>query len=231
MIEDQLADPPLPRYHDLTGQVFSRLTVLSYEGKRNHDSLWLCRCSCGKEKTIRYSGLVRGKSTSCGCYRREVHAKRRERPEGHQRTQSNPLWRIWSSMKTRCYNHRNPSYRNYGMKGIKMCQRWLDSFDAFVDDMGPRPEGASIDRIDVNGDCTPENCHWASRFVQAANTRRVLKFDWKGENLCLTEICRRENVSYHSVYFTWRKYDSLESCIEAIRSKGKTFKERANIQK
>lgn len=227
MTEDQLEDPSLPRYHDLTSQVFSRLTVLSYAGKRGHDSLWLCRCSCGKEKKVRYSGLTRGSTTSCGCYRAEVHAKRRERPEGHQRTNKNPLCRIYYSMLTRCYNERNPGYRNYGAKGIKVCQRWRDSFDAFVDDMGPRPDGASIDRIDVYGDYEPDNCRWASRLTQASNTRRVLKFRWKGKESCLTDICRFENVDYHSVYFSYPRFPSLGDCIAAVRSDGKTFKERS----
>jgi len=160
MTEDQLEELPLPRYHDLTGQVFSRLTVLSYEGRASHDSIWLCRCSCGKEKKVRYSGLTRGSTTSCGCYRAEVHAKRRERPEGHQRTNKNPLCRIYYSMLTRCYNERNPGYRNYGAKGIKVCQRWRDSFDAFVDDMGPYPAGTRLARLNPSIDFTPDNCFW-----------------------------------------------------------------------
>lgn len=216
-----------PRYYDLTGNTYGRWTVLSYAGTRIKESLWLCRCSCGKEKIVRYQGLVKGTSTSCGCYRNEYHAKRRERPPGHERTVNNLLHRIYMSMKTRCYNHRNPNYARYGAKGVRICQRWLDSFDAFVDDMGPRPDGASIDRIDVYGDYEPDNCRWASRLTQASNTRRILKFRWKGKESCLTEICRFENVDYHSVYFSYPRFPSLGDCIAAVRSDGKTFKERA----
>lgn len=219
--------PPLPRYLDITGLVFGRLTALSHAGTKNGASLWLCQCSCGKRKVIRYCGLSRGSSTSCGCYRREVHANRRQRPVGHLRTQANRMWRIYMSMRTRCYNERHPTYKNYGANGIRVCQRWLDSFDAFVDDMGIAPDGHSLDRIDNYGPYCPENCRWADNFAQASNRRNSPKFHWKGQRLNITQICRLENVDYYPVYNTWRGYDSLENCIEAVRATGRPFKERA----
>lgn len=212
-----------PRYYDLTGKVFSRLTIISYAGKAGKESLWNCRCSCGTEKVIRYNSLMSGSTTSCGCYRREA-----ARSKGHQgpykRMQSNPLYRIWQSMKTRCYNEKNPNYARYGAKGVRICQRWLDSFNAFVDDMGPPPEGGSIDRINPNGDYSPENCRWADRFTQSQNQRRIKYHQWKGESLCLTEICRRENVDYYQVYFA---LDEGKPIADAVQKATKPFKERA----
>ena len=216
-----------PRYNDISGQVFGRLTALSYAGTKGHGSLWVCSCSCGKVKTIKYASLTRGTSTSCGCYRREVHANRRMRPEGHQRTQKNRMWRIYVSMKTRCYNERHPTYKNYGARGVKVCQRWLNSFDAFVDDMGVPTQPLSIDRIDGSGNYTPENCRWSDRRTQSSNRRNSPKFDWKGQKLNITQICRLENVDYYPVYNTWMMYDTLEGCVEATRARGRTFKERS----
>lgn len=225
---EEIIEQPLPRYHDLTGKVFGRLTVISYAGKSKKESLWNCRCKCGIEKVIRYNGLTRGKSTSCGCYRKEAIKARNPRAKGHERTFSNPLYRIWQSMKTRCYNERNPNYARYGAKGIRICQRWLDSFDAFVDDMGHPPEGCSIDRIDPYGDYTPENCRWATRMAQSQNQKRTRFYQWQGESLCLTEVARRANVDYFQVYWALIAGKSIE---EAIKSATKPFKERAKGSK
>lgn len=217
-------DPPLPRYHDITGKIFGRLTILSYAGKAGKESIWLSRCKCGVEKVVRYNGLTRGATTSCGCYRREVHAKRRARPKGHERTFKNPLYRIWQSMKTRCYNEKNPNYARYGAKGVRICQRWLDSFDTFVDDMGMPPEGHSIDRIDPYGDYSPENCRWATRLIQSQNQKRTRFYQWQGESLCLTEVARRANVDYYQVYWAVFAGKSID---EAVQSITKPFTERA----
>ena len=217
------------RYYDLTGLVFGRWQVLSYEGKANKESLWRCRCECGVEKVVRYKGLTGGTSRSCGCLRREIHRSRHPvREVGHERGKSNPLWGIYQSIKTRCYNVKNANYANYGARGIGMCDRWRDNFDAFVDDMGERPEGASVDRIDNDGWYSPENCRWANRFEQAKNTRKVRLVTWKGVEICLTEVARLENVDYFQLYWA-----HLRGCEigEAVAGISKPFRERAGRSK
>ena len=105
-----------------------------------------------------------------------------------------------------------------------MCDRWRDSFDAFVEDMGERPEGASVDRIDNEGGYSPENCRWANRFEQAKNTRKVIRVNWKGSELCLTEVARLENVDYFQLYGAHVKGVPIEKAVGDIT---KPFRERA----
>ena len=218
--------PRHPHFKDLTGMSFGRLTPLYYAGRGKHCSKWVCSCSCGTVKTISYTALMQGYAKSCGCYQKEVQANRR-RPKGYERDKKNRMFRIWGAMKTRCYNERHATYRAYGARGVKVCQRWLDNFDNFVNDMGIPTGRLSIDRIDPNGDYTPENCRWADGITQANNKRNSVKFEWKGERLSLSQICRMENVDYSSVYNSWRSRGDLEWAIKLTKWKALPFKERA----
>jgi hypothetical protein len=155
----------------LSGQKFGNWTVI---GKKPVQKIlpdgtkriyWLCRCVCGKQREVYITSLKRGKSTSCGCVggipRHEFHGMAKKIPE----------YRVWMGMRERCNNPNNVGYRYYGQLGVTVCKRW-DSFSAFMEDMGPRPEGLTLDRIDPFGNYEPNNCRWASRKVQAKNKRK-----------------------------------------------------------
>lgn len=156
---------------DLTGQRFGRFTVVRRsDGARGRGCSirWICKCDCGTEKPVLADSLISGRSKSCRCLSIEITSAKRT-THGLTKTREH---RIWSAMKTRCSNEKAKCWPNYGGRGISVCERWRHSFEAFLADMGPCPDGHSIDRIDVNGNYEPSNCRWADSVTQGRNQRR-----------------------------------------------------------
>lgn len=153
---------------NLSGKVFGRLTVIGRNGSDKHcNALWLVDCECGKRKTVGGDGLRKGVIVSCGCYGAEQRLKANTSHGMWRRTE----YRIWADMLQRCNNDKQPVYQNYGARGISVCDRW-DTFENFYEDMGDRPSlKYSLDRIDNDGDYTPDNCRWATNLQQSFNKR------------------------------------------------------------
>jgi hypothetical protein len=153
---------------DLTQKRFGRLLVVKNTGTVKHGAhYWLCRCDCGTEKEISGRLLRKGETTSCGCKARELSSRRRLR-HGMSETRK---YSCWLAMKRRCTNEGGDHWYLYGGRGITVCDRWMNSFEAFYADMGPCPPGCTIERKNVNGHYEPSNCCWLPADKQSANRR------------------------------------------------------------
>jgi len=161
---------PAPNKANLTGEKFNRLTVIEEYGRdKNKKVVWLCKCDCGNTLHVITEKLRSGNTKSCGCIRSEkliakntIHGKRHLRE-----------YTVWINMKKRCYSEKCKQYKDYGGRGIIVCQEWINDFDKFISDMGLSPTRKhSIDRIDNDGNYTSENCQWSTRFQQHRNTSR-----------------------------------------------------------
>jgi hypothetical protein len=161
-------------FKNLSGMKFGRLSIVSYAGMNRHSqSLWLCRCDCGKDKIIRSLTLKNGESTSCGCRQREVVGSMNRTHGCASANNRTPEYRSWKAMWTRCTNRKQKDAKTYIGRGITICKRWK-SFENFLADMGPKPSlKHSIDRYpDNDGNYEPGNCRWATAKEQSSNSRR-----------------------------------------------------------
>jgi hypothetical protein len=175
---------------DLTDKQFGRWTVLSYAGKTPKGvALWLCRCQCGTERVVRGGNLRSGMSTSCWCSK-DTHGM-----------SDTPVYKAWTQMKQRCYNANDPQYHNYGARGITVCDRWRLDFAQFLTDMGERPKGMTLDRIDNNGPYAPDNCRWATDVEQCNNTRVNHVLAWNGRTQTIAQWAKVTGLSYNVIRY------------------------------
>lgn len=197
----------------LVGRKFGRLTITAEQAGHNRkNARVLCLCDCGVTCWRDRGNVRRGATRSCGCYKRERIMPLR-RTHGMFGTAE---YRAWAAIKTRCYNQKSKDFPRWGGRGITVCDRWLHSFMAFYEDMGPRPEGAtSIDRKDSNGPYSPDNCRWATWADQARNTGQNVWVMFGGERTKLVDLAAKYGVRSADLRRRLRLGWSIEKAIGA----------------
>lgn len=184
----------MPKFVDLAGQRFGRLTVTGPYRKR----YWTCVCDCGTSAEVFGGSLTQGLTRSCGCLRNETTAAR-NRANATGQKERLPEFNVWVMMRARCQDPDGKSYDRYGGRGIKVCERWA-SFKAFFEDMGSRPTADhQIDRIDNDGPYSPENCRWATRIEQCNNRSDNRPITYQGVTRTLAEWARETGIKVHTI--------------------------------
>ncbi len=182
---------------DLTGLKFGRWLVLGRAGTRPSGlRYWRCQCECGVLREVYQCSLTKGLSHSCGCWQSYKAAIMHYEHGYASRSHRNPTYTAWASMKARCFNVKNKRYDRYGGRGITICARWHDSFEAFLADMGERPTRYhSLERIDNDGTYSAENCRWATSTEQARNRRSSRLVTFKGETKTIAEWAQTTGIN------------------------------------
>jgi len=194
----------MPRLVDHTGRRFGRLVALRHLGA----SRWLCACDCGNTPTINAVSLVHQGTQSCGCLLREITTARSTKHGHAKRGKNSNIFRRWEHMKQRCSNPNDRDYPRYGGRGIYVCDRWANGdgvrsgFECFLEDMGmPPSKQYSIDRIDVDGPYSPDNCRWATVREQSNNRRNTVMITISGVRKPLSYWCEQYNIDSKTVLY------------------------------
>jgi hypothetical protein len=214
----------MTKHHDLTGLKFGRLTLLEKAGSTpSGQARWLCACDCGGTKIADASQIKRGRTSSCGCLALEQKRQAAQSQcSEYSRTNLYRERKTWENMLARCYNASHVSFKNYGAAGITVCDRWRDSFPAFAKDMGERPAGKTIDRIDGSKGYFLENCRWADKTEQANNRRTNHRIAIDGQTKTIAEWARHYGMSQfviHSrLYQGWSVHDAVTLAVGTRRT-------------
>jgi len=187
----------MPAFIDLSGQKFGILKVKKRTGNINSRTIWVCDCECGNKVKMRSDLLLTGRRKSCGCL-----AKSKNRKSTYRN------YKMWCNIKTRCYNKNSYDYRDYGGRGIHMCDDWLNSYEAFRDwsYKNGYSSKSSIDRINVNGNYEPNNCRFVDIYTQANNKRDNVFFEYDNRNQTLGQWAREYNITYKILWQRVNKY-------------------------
>ena len=196
---------------EMTGKTFGRLTVLRMAQKTALHRRWVCKCACGKEHTVLGTKLRSGESKSCGCGKAELLSASSLK-HGHATRGVTATYRTWSGMISRCTNPVMSNYKNYGGRGITVCDRWR-SFENFCADMGERPDGMSIERLDGNKGYEPDNCVWATKAIQSRNRRNSRKLEMDGVTKNITDWAKEYGIAYSVVHYRLSRGMTLKAAL------------------
>lgn len=186
------------KFIDLTGKKFGKLTVIERTFNKNNSVCWLCLCDCGNYTVVRSDALRQGITKSCSCLQKEIVKKTCKKNFEKHKLSKSRINNIWFNIKQRCYNPNNSKYKNYGGRGITVCQEWQDDFMNFYNwamNNGYQ-EDLTIDRIDVNGNYEPFNCRWVNLKVQQNNRSNNRLIQYQNQIHTLAEWATITNIKY-----------------------------------
>lgn len=207
-------------FNDLTGQRFGRLFVLRRVGNdRKGNAQFLCECGCGNTVVILGWCLSTKHTKSCGCLRKDVMKELMTTHGEGCGEQLTIEYSKWQGMKNRCFSPSYAYYKHYGGRGITVCDRWLHSYPNFLADIGRCPEGLTLDRIDNDGDYTPENCRWATAMEQAGNKSNNRWLTFRGRTQILMDWVREWGISHSTLKYRLKKGHSMEEIFNYHNSK------------
>lgn len=198
---------------NLTGQSFGRLTVIEKATKRcnGQSAMWICKCDCGNTIVVRSGDLRSGKTKSCGCLRKEItSAKRKTHGKSNSR-----LFSIWCAVKKRCMCETDKQYKDYGGRGITICDEWKDDFQTFYDwaVSNGYEEHLTIDRIDVNGNYEPFNCKWSTEKEQSNNKRNNRLLTFNGKTQTLKQWSDETGIQPETIHYRLKRGWDLERAL------------------
>ena len=212
------------KFVDLTGQKFNKLTVISRVESRRQPSgklvtYWKCKCECGKTTEVKACDLKNGHTVSCGCshiQQAKQQAKTMSKNNILHGKSNTRLYHIYNGMFNRCYKEKHKFYKNYGGRGIKICDEWLNNFMTFYNWAinNDYQDNLTIDRINNDGNYEPNNCRWQTIKEQANNRRTNQMYEYKGKKQSLKEICNELHLNYTTIWKRIKKGMSLEEAIK-----------------
>lgn len=213
-------------FKDITGQTFSRLTAIKRSGSKDGKATWICRCKCGEEVVVSGKQLRSGKTKSCGCLNSENTSARNFKHGMAARDNKHPLYGSWCRIKQRCHNPSCSDYYLYGAEGIKVCDRWRDSFENFRDDIlseiGPKQDKTSLDRFPNKcGNYEPGNVRWGTDEMQANNKRNNVTASLNGKTMTVSQWSRDLGVSSGSIHSRikrgWTPEEAVSTSIRPVK--------------
>jgi hypothetical protein len=210
------------KFINIAGNKYGKLTAISYQGNDKHGkAVWLCRCECGNEKFFVGCDLRSNKIASCGCLQKELASEYCRKNKSKHKMCDTRIYSIWVHLKERCISKKSDNFKNYGGRGITICDKWLD-FEGFYEDMGRSYEehikifgenNTSIDRIDNNKSYMKDNCKWSTLIEQSNNKRNNKHILYNGETMTLAEASRKFKINYDALLKRLKKGWSAEKAL------------------
>lgn len=205
----------MPKFKDLSGKRYGRLTVIKPYGKNKYGKyMFVCKCDCGNDFVTLGNGLQSGRTLSCGCLHSEKSIEKVRALTKHNMSNTR-IYNIWHTMIQRCYYPKHKSYNYYGGRGITVCNEWLHNFQAFYDwaMANGYDDSLTIDRINVNGNYEPSNCRWATLKEQANNTRNNHYITYKGTTRTIAQWADKLGISKDTLYARFKNGWTVEKAL------------------